>query len=125
MIRPPRFWSLQRLSVPSLLLAPVAGLYGWVAGRRMRRKPKATAAVPVICVGNYVVGGAGKTPTALALARIARAQGLNPGFLTRGYGGSAREPLLVNPDLHDAARVGDEALLLAEAGPVVVSPDRP
>lgn len=125
MIRPPHFWSLQRLSVPALLLAPVAGLYGWVAGRRMRQKPKATAAVPVICVGNYVVGGAGKTPTALALARIARTQGLNPGFLTRGYGGTTREPLVVDPDLHDAARVGDEALLLAEAGPVVVSPDRP
>ena len=125
MIHAPRFWSLQRISVPSVLLAPVAGLYGWVAGRRMRRKPRASANVPVICVGNYVVGGAGKTPTALALARIARSQGLTPGFLTRGYGGSAREPLVVDLDLHDAARVGDEALLLAEAGPVVVSPDRP
>lgn len=125
MKHPPRFWSLQRVSVPSVLLSPMAGLYGWVAGRRMRRRPKAIATVPVICVGNYVVGGAGKTPTALALARIARSQGLNPGFLTRGYGGSAREPLVVDLDLHDAARVGDEALLLAEAGPVVVSPDRP
>jgi len=125
MIRPPRFWSLQRLSAPALLLAPLGGLYGWVAGRRMRRKPRATADVPVLCIGNYVVGGAGKTPTALEIARIARSLGFNPGFLTRGYGGSVREPLRVDPDQHDAARVGDEALLLAEAGPVVVSPDRP
>ncbi|BCP52515.1 tetraacyldisaccharide 4'-kinase [Kaistia sp. 32K] len=125
MISAPRFWSLQRLSVPSLLLAPVAALYGHVAGRRMRRAPKSTAPVPVICVGNYVVGGAGKTPTALTLARIARAQGLKPGFLTRGYGGRARTPLLVDLAMHGAAEVGDEALLLAVAGPVVVSPDRP
>lgn len=125
MITAPRFWWLQRISVPALLLAPVAGLYGYVAGRRLRSAPKAAASVPVICVGNYVVGGAGKTPTALALARIAREQGLRPGFLTRGYGGTVREPLLVHPAVHDAARVGDEALLLAAAGPVVVSPNRP
>jgi tetraacyldisaccharide 4'-kinase len=125
MMQPPRFWSLQRVSVPSLLLAPVGGLYGWVSGCRMRGKPKAVASVPVVCIGNYVVGGAGKTPTALALARIARAQGLTPGFLTRGYGGSSREPLLVDLAKHDAALVGDEALLLAVAGPVVVSANRP
>ncbi|MCX5497366.1 tetraacyldisaccharide 4'-kinase [Kaistia dalseonensis] len=121
----PRFWWRQRSSLPALALAPVAALWSAVAGRRMRRAPSARASVPVICVGNFVVGGAGKTPTALALARICMGLGLAPGFLTRGYGGSAREPLMVDRKLHDAARVGDEALLLAEAGPVVVSPDRP
>lgn len=125
MIEAPRFWWLQRLSVPALLLSPIAGLYGAVAGRRMRGAPKATAPVPVVCIGNYVVGGAGKTPTALAIARIARGMGLKPGFLTRGYGGKAPPPLLVDPALHGATEVGDEALLLAAAGPVVVSPDRP
>jgi tetraacyldisaccharide 4'-kinase len=125
MIEAPRFWWLQRLSVPALLLAPVAGFYGAVAGRRMRKAPRATAPVPVICIGNYVVGGAGKTPTAIAVARIARGMGLRPGFLTRGYGGKAPTPLLVDPVQHGAASVGDEALLLAAAGPVVVSPDRP
>jgi tetraacyldisaccharide 4'-kinase len=125
MIEAPRFWWLQRLSVPALLLAPFAGLYGAVAGRRMRKPARATADVPVICIGNYVVGGAGKTPTALAVARIARGMGLKPGFLTRGYGGSAPPPLLVDPARHGAGEVGDEALLLAAAGPVVVSPDRP
>jgi tetraacyldisaccharide 4'-kinase len=125
MIEAPRFWWLQRLSVPALLLAPFSGIYGYVAGRRMRQPPKATAPIPVICIGNYVVGGAGKTPTALAVARIARGLGLTPGFLTRGYGGSAPPPLLVDPTRHGATEVGDEALLLAVAGPVVVSPDRP
>jgi tetraacyldisaccharide 4'-kinase len=125
LIQAPRFWWLQRVSVPALLLSPFAGLYGLVAGRRLRRAPRVAASVPVICVGNYVVGGAGKTPTALALARIAKAQGLKPGFLTRGYGGKAPTPLLVDPARHGASEVGDEALLLAAAGPVVVSPDRP
>jgi tetraacyldisaccharide 4'-kinase len=125
MIEAPRFWWLQRLSAPALLLAPFAGLYGAVAGRRMRKPPRATAPIPVICIGNYVVGGAGKTPTALAVAKIARGMGLKPGFLTRGYGGKAPPPLMVDPALHGAAEVGDEALLLAAAGPVVVSPDRP
>lgn len=80
--------------------------------------------MPVICVGNFVVGGAGKTPTCLALARIARGRGLKPGYLTRGYGGSAKGPLLVDPARHDAATVGDEPLLLAANAPTVVGGDR-
>jgi tetraacyldisaccharide 4'-kinase len=125
MIAAPRFWWKSRWSLGALALAPVAAVWSAAAGARMRRKPSAVASMPVICVGNFVVGGAGKTPTALAIARIAIGLGLRPGFLTRGYGGSAREPLRVDRTLHDAARVGDEALLLAEIGPVVVSPDRP
>ena len=41
--------------------------------------------VPVLCVGNFTVGGAGKTPVAIALARQARRMKLSPGFLSRGY----------------------------------------
>jgi tetraacyldisaccharide 4'-kinase len=81
--------------------------------------------VPVACVGNFVVGGAGKTPTALALARIARSRGLRPGFLTRGYGGKEAGPLIVDREGHSPERVGDEALLLAAAAPTVVAQDRP
>ena len=107
------------------MLWPVSKLYG------QSRRPGAWAApprfrppVPVICVGNFVVGGAGKTPTCLALARIARGRGLKPGFLTRGYGGAAKGPLLVDPATHNAAAVGDEPLLLAAAAPTVVGGDR-
>ncbi|MBN8999308.1 MAG: tetraacyldisaccharide 4'-kinase [Rhizobiales bacterium] len=107
------------------MLYPLSLPYGAIAGARMRRPPTATAAVPVICIGNYVVGGAGKTPTALAIARIAHRLGRRPGFLTRGYGGRAKGPLLVDPARHGAAETGDEALLLAELGPVVVAADRP
>ncbi len=80
--------------------------------------------MPVICVGNFVVGGAGKTPTALALTRIARGRGYKPGLLASGYGGRSEGPLLVDPERHDADEVGDEALLLAAAAPTVVARDR-
>jgi tetraacyldisaccharide 4'-kinase len=80
--------------------------------------------VPVICVGNFVVGGAGKTPTAQALARLARSRGFRPGFLTRGYGGRETGPILVEPGKHDSLAVGDEPLLLASVAPTVVARDR-
>lgn len=91
----------------------------------MHRKPKAKSRLPVICVGNFVVGGTGKTPFAIELARVLRADGLTPGFLLRGYGGRSKGPLLVDPQRHDAEDVGDEALLLAAHAPTVISSDRP
>ncbi len=90
----------------------------------MGRAPRFRPPVPVVCVGNFVVGGAGKTPTALVLARLARGRGLKSGYLTRGYGGSARGPLLVDPARHSSGDVGDEPLLLAAAAPTMVSADR-
>jgi tetraacyldisaccharide 4'-kinase len=90
----------------------------------MTRTPRFRPPVPVICVGNYVVGGAGKTPTVIALARLARNRGLKPGILASGYGGKARVPVVVDPLSHRAVDVGDEALLLASAAPTVVAADR-
>jgi tetraacyldisaccharide 4'-kinase len=80
--------------------------------------------VPVICSGNFVVGGAGKTPTALQVAYTCRQLGLKPGFLTRGYRGSEAGPVLVAPGAHTARDVGDEALLLGQHAATVVSADR-
>lgn len=121
----PGFWWRPRRGVQALALAPVAALWGVGATMRMRRAPGYRAAVPVICVGNLVVGGAGKTPTAIALARAARGLGLKPGILSKGYGGSVSGPILVDPALHASSQVGDEPLLLADAAPTVVAPDRP
>jgi tetraacyldisaccharide 4'-kinase len=82
-------------------------------------------AATTICVGNFVAGGAGKTPTALALARMLIADGRKVAFLSRGYGGAERdEPLLVDTDAHSAAMVGDEPLLLTKAAPCWVGTDR-
>ena len=106
------------------MLWPVSKVWAQSAAWRMGRAPRFRPPVPVICVGNFVVGGAGKTPTCLAIARIAKGKGLKPGFLTRGYGGAAKGPLLVDPATHRADAVGDEPLLLAAAAPTVVCGDR-
>jgi len=121
-LRAPAFW--QETGIASALLAPVAGLYGWAAAARMRR-PGSSAGVPVICVGNPTLGGGGKTPAALAIGRFLLAAGERPFFLSRGYGGRARGPLVVDPERHGAREVGDEPLLLARIAPTVVARARP
>ncbi len=68
--------------------------------------------VPVIVVGNLTVGGTGKTPLVISMARMLSAAGKRPGVLTRGYGGSSRQPREVRAE-DDALAVGDEPLLLA------------
>lgn len=125
MIEAPRFWWSPRAGLAARILQPVAGVWARKALERMNEPARLRAAVPVFCVGNFVVGGAGKTPTALALADLVRLLGCEPGFLTRGYGGSVVGAHRVDPLLDGAALVGDEPLLLAQKGPVVVSADRP
>lgn len=121
-MREPAFWN-RSSSLLSRLLAPAGTLYGAVAARRMAQ-PGAQAGVPVICVGNYHVGGAGKTPTVLALAGILRALGETPVVLSRGYGGRLEGPLQVDPQKHTAADVGDEPLMMAKTLPVIVARQR-
>jgi tetraacyldisaccharide 4'-kinase len=83
------------------------------------------AGAPTICVGNFVAGGAGKTPAAIALARMLAAGGRRVAFLSRGYGGAERvEPLLVDAEAHAAAEVGDEPLMLARVAQCWVGADR-
>ena len=102
-------------------LSPFSYLYGRIAGSRMRKARRASVSVPVICIGNFTVGGAGKTPTAIAIARAAIARGLKPGFLSRGYGGSLDVVTVVDIHHHRADAVGDEALLLAREAMTVIS----
>lgn len=81
---------------------------------------------PVVVVGNITVGGTGKTPLVIWIARLLLEHGLRPGIVTRGYGGlSRRWPRHVPPE-GSAQDLGDEAVLLARrAGcPVVAGPDR-
>ena len=123
-MRAPRFWFKPRPTLLARLAQPVGFAYGQTTARRMRERGE-RAGAPVICVGNFVAGGAGKTPAALALARMLIGEGRRVAFLTRGYGGAERvEPLLVDPNVHNAAMVGDEPLLLARVAPAWVGPDR-
>jgi tetraacyldisaccharide 4'-kinase len=119
-MREPAFWWRPR---GGILLAPLAAIYGAVAARRLAA-PGQRAGVPVICLGNLTVGGAGKTPAALMVTRLLFTAREHPFFLTRGYGGRLRGPVRVDPAVHSAADVGDEPLLLARLAPTVVAHDR-
>ena len=119
-MRAPDFW--QGRSPISWLLAPAGWLYaagGWL---RFPLARPVRAPVPVVCVGNLVAGGAGKTPTVLALAELLRDR--TPHALIRGYGGRIAGPLRVDPARHGADDVGDEALLLASRLPTWISRNR-
>jgi tetraacyldisaccharide 4'-kinase len=118
----PDFW-YRPSSWMSRLLMPLAAVYGAVAGHRLQLEGF-DAGIPVLCVGNYHVGGAGKTPTVLALVKLLRDLGETPVVLSRGYGGRLRGPVMVDPDRHAAADVGDEPLMLARTVPVAVARDR-
>lgn len=124
MMRQPRFWAKGGNPLLRRLLAPLGFLYGWLTMRRMR-KPGWRAPVPVISVGNFTVGGGGKTPTTLALVRHLIAAGETPVVVTRGYGGRLAGPVQVDPGRHTASETGDEPLLLARLTRTIVSRDRP
>ncbi|HEV7324338.1 MAG TPA: tetraacyldisaccharide 4'-kinase [Bosea sp. (in: a-proteobacteria)] len=123
-MRAPGFWWRSPPSALARLLQPLGALYGAITLKRMRQ-PGAQAGIPVICVGNFVAGGAGKTPTTLALASRLAAMGETPFALTRGYGGRLPGPLRVEPARHNAVDVGDEPLLLAARLPTIVARERP
>lgn len=121
-MREPAFWYRPR-SPKSHLLSPLGALYGAIAARRMLRKGF-DAGIPVICVGNYHVGGAGKTPTVLALTKLLRDLGETPVVLSRGYGGHLCGPVMVDRARHTAADIGDEPLMMVRDVPVAVAHDR-
>ena len=111
-------------------LRPLAALFGGVVALRgaafrrgllQRRHP----GIPVVVIGNLTVGGTGKTPFTIWLAKELQARGVAPGILARGYGGSGSGPRSVAVD-SDPRQVGDEPTLLRAATgvPVVVAPER-
>jgi tetraacyldisaccharide 4'-kinase len=123
-VKAPRFWAQAPPSFAARVLQPLGAAYGALAARRMSR-PGRRLVAPVICVGNFTVGGAGKTPAAIAVAKLLIAKGEKVAFLSRGYGGkSGGAPIEVDPARHGADEVGDEPLLLARVAPCFVSPDR-
>jgi tetraacyldisaccharide 4'-kinase len=121
-MREPAFWHRPPSWTSSLLL-PLGAIYGWVAAQRMQRRGL-DAGIPVLCIGNYHTGGAGKTPTVLALASLLRDLGETPVVLSRGYGGRLRGPIRVDATRHVAEDIGDEPLMLAATLAVVVAQDR-
>lgn len=122
-MKTPSFW-YEKMGLKALLLTPLGQLYRTGGLLRHAFSKPYKASVPVICVGNIVAGGAGKTPTAMSLARLIIQQGGAPIFVTRGYGGKQKGPLRVDLKQHTSRDVGDESILLAQIAPCWIGRDR-
>lgn len=124
-----RTWYARRPTLRAQLLRPLSWIFGGaVALRRAAYDAQvfrqAHVGVPVVVVGNITAGGSGKTPLVAALVEALGAHGRRPGIVSRGHGRRTRDTREVHVS-DDARDVGDEPLLLAQAGtPVVVGRDR-
>lgn len=117
----PQWWYTRERApgvVVRALVTPLSWIWAGATARRIARGQPVDPGVPVICVGNVTMGGAGKTPVVREIARR-----LGGHVLTRGYGGKQAGPLRVEPH-HTAAEVGDEPVMLAADLPVWVARDR-
>ncbi|MGH6876164.1 MAG: tetraacyldisaccharide 4'-kinase, partial [Rhizomicrobium sp.] len=125
-MRAPEFWSRVDPAARTIaaVLSPLGYFYGQSVAWKQRFRSPYRSSASVICVGNLTAGGTGKTPVAIALARMFQQQRIRATFLTRGHGGHERPALLVNTQTDDARSVGDEALLLAQTAPTIVARHR-
>ncbi|MBI1263739.1 MAG: tetraacyldisaccharide 4'-kinase [Alphaproteobacteria bacterium] len=127
-MRPPAFWDAGGArssgAITRALLSPLGLIYAAAGAWRIARTEPAPAPVPVICVGNLTLGGTGKTPVTMAVMEAARALGLTPAALTRGWGGRLAGPVAVDPAIHGVREVGDEPLLLARDGLTIIDRSR-
>lgn len=121
-MKTPAFW--KRKNRVAYLLWPLSVIYEMVYLFKRASTKQIKLPVPVICIGNVLAGGAGKTPVALHIGKLLKEKGCNPWYVSRGYGGSAEGPVQVNPSKHKSSEVGDEPLLLAQVLPTVVGKDR-
>ena len=126
----PAFWrekdlrSRKSAPVLRLLLTPVSAIYQWAGARRIRTTEPFDAGIPVICVGNLTVGGSGKTPLTTYLREQLVERGVRAATLSRGYGGTLKGPLKVDPTTVIASEVGDEPLMMACSGESWIGRDR-
>ena len=118
----------RRRGITSTLLQPLAWLYGTLSARRLREQARTAwhAPVPVLVVGNILVGGTGKTPVTIAVCQALQTRGWHPGIVSRGYGITVGPQAHLSRDGSDATHLGDEpALIHAATGvPVAVHPRR-
>lgn len=125
-----QLWFQPQVGALATALRPLAALYALLQRADRRRRERAAQhrpqpAVPVVVVGNLVVGGAGKTPTTIALVQALREAGRQPGVVSRGHGRARGNIVDVQWDA-DPRRVGDEPLLIRRrsGAAVVVGHDR-
>lgn len=123
-LHPPTWWQNNTHHILPKYLSPLGFIYGKIVEARFRLTKPYHPKVPVICIGNFTLGGTGKTPIAIKIAALLRDLGHSPTILSRGYKGKYAGPLLVNKEEHDASDVGDEPLLLSNHAPTVIAKNR-
>lgn len=119
----PEFWYDCTKPWLEKILSPLS--YLWKMGGKIRfigKKPY-IGSMPIIVIGNVTTGGTGKTPTAIFIANLFKDMGKNPVFITRGYGGSLKDPTMINDSL-SYEETGDEPQILNYHAPVIVAKNR-
>lgn len=120
-MKTPKFWNNKGLI--STLLLPISSIYGAITQLRIKFSTPYKCSAKVICIGNITAGGVGKTPIAIAMAEKYIKEGKKVFFVTRGYKGKLKN-ILVDLTTHTPEETGDEARLLAQTAPTIISPQR-
>ena len=123
MLKAPKFWYLKKDTYLSNSLYPFSLLFRLGTKLRIILSQKKNAELPIICIGNIVVGGAGKTPVSLKIGKMLRQAGYSPHFVSKGYSGIEKNNTLVQK-WHSPKSVGDESILLSEVAPTWIGFDR-
>ena len=123
MIQAPSFW-YDSPGILSKVLSPLATCYAWGSKIFHVLSDPYKANIPVICIGNFTVGGTGKTPMVIAIGQYLEKKGYKVHVISRGYKGNFTGPIRVDPLLHNAKDVGDEPLLIAKYLPTWIAKDR-
>lgn len=124
-LKQPLFWKAQKSIFLPVLLTPLAFCYELISYLRAQFSTPYKSRIPIICVGNFTIGGGGKTPFVDFLANEFLKEDKSICILSRGYKGREEGPLLINPETMSADQVGDEPFMLAMRGyDVVVSKNK-
>ncbi|PPR44748.1 MAG: Tetraacyldisaccharide 4'-kinase [Alphaproteobacteria bacterium MarineAlpha5_Bin11] len=123
MLRAPKFWYVRNTTIFSTIFLPTSLLFRLLSKLYILFSSKNSSTVPVICIGNLVVGGAGKTPVALKVGNLLKLAGYRPHFLTRGYAGKIKENIRVLNN-HSPEEVGDESIILSSVAPTWIGSNR-
>lgn len=123
MLKTPKFWTKKNLASYSLLPLSLIYFLGFYLVKFFTKTVKISK--PVICVGNLIAGGSGKTPTAIAIGKVLNEMSADFAFLSRGYMNDGSKFLMLRKfDNHRAEQVGDEPMLLMETATTFVSKNR-
>jgi len=121
-MKTPKFWKNKNLI--STLLSPLGEIYAFATKQKIKNGKFPKLDVPVICIGNLSAGGTGKTPISISICKILQENGFNPCFITRGYGGKAKDLYIKKDEEIDPVLAGDEPLLLSKIADVSINADR-